>query len=237
MRIVSYYIILFPSLDVIAVYPLSNHVITNNLYIFITGHDTSVKPKYRCDWILRIALKVINALLPIVAAFGVANLVYILKFVGVFGFMCYAFPVLLQMKSTYVCKKTFFTPAVKVPVSPTVGKSDKSTVDENASRNSDYGGKEADKTMSSVCNAAGRKYRSLLSELKGFFLPNNDQSKELRHFYMTPYSHVVFSHPAFVLVIGIIGVCVFILAVLGLFLHPSILSCNILLDDYLQEEL
>ncbi len=39
LRILSYYIVLFPTLDVISVYPLSNHVICNNLY-------TSEKPKY-----------------------------------------------------------------------------------------------------------------------------------------------------------------------------------------------
>ena len=109
IRVLSYFLILFPSLDVIAAYPLVNHVIVNNIYILITGHDTSRKPKYRCDRLLRIFLHIITGILPILAGFGVANLIYILKYGGLAGFVCYFFPSFLQFFSIQVCKKKFST--------------------------------------------------------------------------------------------------------------------------------
>ena len=40
LRILAYYLIFFPSLDVMSAYPLVVHVLVNNIYIIITGKDT-----------------------------------------------------------------------------------------------------------------------------------------------------------------------------------------------------
>ena len=42
LRILAYYLIFFPSLDVMSAYPLVVHVLVNNIYIIITGRDTYV---------------------------------------------------------------------------------------------------------------------------------------------------------------------------------------------------
>lgn len=39
LRILAYYLIFFPSLDVMSAYPLVVHVLVNNIYIIITGKD------------------------------------------------------------------------------------------------------------------------------------------------------------------------------------------------------
>jgi hypothetical protein len=224
-RSLSYIIIIFPSIDVISAYPLSNHVLVNNLYIFITGHDTTKKPRYRFDWCLRLTLKIISALLPIIASFGVANLIYVLKYAGLFGFMCFAFPVLLQLKSTYVCKQRFLLPPA----------SDDS---ESLSPDSKYPGKSAEgESLPLEQRATDEGDRdgsgsSLISELKDFFLPINGGGKEVERAYMTPYSSILFSHPAFVLLVGVVGISVFMLAFLSLFLHPAIMTCKVLLEAF-----
>lgn len=106
-KLLSYYIVLFPAIDVISSYPLMNHVMSNNLYSFIAGQDSSKNPKYKFDWLLKVVLRFIAALLPILAAFGVANLIYVFRYAGLFGFLNLFSPILLQLRSIYVCKKKF----------------------------------------------------------------------------------------------------------------------------------
>ena len=108
LRILSYYLIFFPSLDVISAYPLVTICSVNNAYMVITGRDTSEPPKWRYDWILRLSLRFIIAVLPIMIAFGAANLVFILKYIGPMAFaICFLFPTVLQLQSTYICSKIF----------------------------------------------------------------------------------------------------------------------------------
>lgn len=111
LKLLSYYIVLFPSIDAISSYPLMNHVISNNLYSLITGQDSSKEPKYRFDKLLKVSLRSTATLLPILAAFGVANLIYIFKYAGLVGFLNLFFPTLLQLRSIYVCKNKFSKPA------------------------------------------------------------------------------------------------------------------------------
>ena len=208
LRFLSYYLILFPSLDVISAFPLSNHVIVNNLYILITGHDTSKDPIYKFDIFLRILLRVVNALLPIVAAFCVANIIYIIKYAGFVGFLCLAFPVLLQIKSIYVCKKRFSSAVV-------VDKRESPLLMEKLDAISSEENTEAS-----------------ISERKELLLAEDREEEPVysEHFYMTPYSTRAISHPVAVLVIGGIGAFVLLLAVLSLILHPRIENCGSLLD-------
>ena len=59
------------------------------------------------DWVIRLLVRLFTAILPLVLAFGAANLVFILKYASLLGFaMYFLFPAVLQLRSTYVCSKT-----------------------------------------------------------------------------------------------------------------------------------
>ncbi len=95
----------------LSAYPLLVHTIVVNVYMIITGSDSSKTPTHRFakyDRLLRLSLRFFAALIPILIAFGVANLIIVLKFAGLFGFaICFGFPTALQLRSIYVCKKRF----------------------------------------------------------------------------------------------------------------------------------
>jgi len=82
-------------------------VIFNSIYILVTGRDTSEKPKYQFDWLLRLALKLLVAVIPILAAFGISNLVYVLIWTGFVTVATYVAPFLLQIRSIQICKEKF----------------------------------------------------------------------------------------------------------------------------------
>ena len=89
-------------------YPLTVICIANNVYMGITGQDTSAKMRKKYDWVLRLVLRLIIAVLPLLLAFGAANLVFILQYAGLLGFAIgFLFPVILQLRSIYVCNKLF----------------------------------------------------------------------------------------------------------------------------------
>ena len=108
LRVLSYYLIFFPSLDVMSAYPLTVICIVNNVYMAMTGRDTSTPTKWRYDWLLKLVLRFIVAVLPLALAFAAANLVFILQYAGLLGFgIGFLFPVILQLRSIYVCNKLF----------------------------------------------------------------------------------------------------------------------------------
>lgn len=111
LRALSYYLVLFPSLDVCSAYPLVVHTITNNIYTVVTGRDSSKKAKHRFgryDLLIQLVMRFFAAVIPIVAALFVSNLVQVLKYAGIMGFwMCFFFPTALQLQSQRVCKKLF----------------------------------------------------------------------------------------------------------------------------------
>lgn len=252
ITLLSYCIVLFPSADVITGYPLLNHVISNNLYSLITGQDSSKKPKYRFDWLLKVLLRLVTALLPILAAFGVANLIYIFRYAGLFGFMNLFFPILLQLRSSYVCEMTFSPPEDSPSLS-----SDPSGSDEERSSSQD-----SDRSGTPLCCAKSRKISSSGSHLnhclsnsksrqeanghscmavnksdrlseessdsedEKALLKEKQNKKGAKASYMTPYSFVVLSHPAFVCVVGIFGVLLLLLALAGLFVQLQKLTCE-----------
>ena len=105
LRALSYFLILFPSLDVMSAYPLATICIANNIYMVITGRDTG---RWKYDWLLRLFIRFFSAILPLVLGFAAANLVLILTYAGLLGFVTYFLvPVVLQLRSIYVCKKMF----------------------------------------------------------------------------------------------------------------------------------
>ena len=85
LRILSYYIILFPSIDV--TYPISVLNITNNAFVGILGKDTAGVMKSRHSYLLILTIKFFSALTPILIAMAVSNLVTVFKYVGLVGFV------------------------------------------------------------------------------------------------------------------------------------------------------
>lgn len=108
LRILSYYIILFPSIDVISVYPLVVLTMVDNIYTVFFGRDSSQAPKTWKTFFIRMGMKFVAAILPIFVAMAVSNLVTVLKFAGLMGFfICFFIPTTLQLSSQYKCNKTF----------------------------------------------------------------------------------------------------------------------------------
>ena len=104
----SYYIVLFPSLDVCSAYPLSIFALSNNLFVMFTGSDTTELNRHKNGKLILVALRLVTATLPVVAALFIANLVYIVTYAGLLGLcICYLFPIMLQLRSQYVCYKSF----------------------------------------------------------------------------------------------------------------------------------
>lgn len=88
----------------------------NNIYIIVTGCDTSTKPKHQCDWFIRLLLKFVVTVLPIGAAFLMANLIQIIKLTGFISFTSYLVPIILQVRSIHVCRKKL--PKYHMHISP-----------------------------------------------------------------------------------------------------------------------
>ena len=89
-------------------YPLVAICIANNIYMVITGKDTSEKGKWKYDWLLRLCIRFFSAILPLALSFAAANLVFILTYTSLLGFITYFLvPVVLQLCSIHVCKKMF----------------------------------------------------------------------------------------------------------------------------------
>lgn len=104
----AYYIVLFPSLDVCSAYPLSVFAMSNNLFVVFTGLDTTELNKCKHGRLLLVVLRLVTAIPPIVASLFIANLVYVVTYAGLLGLcICYLFPIILQLRSQYVCHKTF----------------------------------------------------------------------------------------------------------------------------------
>ena len=104
----SYYIILFPSLDVSSAFPLINVTIANNLYIMIMREDTTQASRRRYGRLVKMILRILCAFIPIFAALFITNLVFIVSYAGLLGLtMCYFFPIALQLKSQYKCYIVF----------------------------------------------------------------------------------------------------------------------------------
>ena len=199
----------FPSMDIISAYPLTVHAIINNIYIILTGNDTSKESKYRYDWLLRLSLRLIGALLPILAAYGVANLLYVLTYAGLVGFgVSFLFPTVLQLRSTFICIKKF---------RKTEGQRNSSVRGADESELSDH----------TYTFNGGQNYEEAnhVNQEKSPLLKETSEDNE-RHLYMTPYSNVVLSHPIFVGIMGAVFVCLFIVTCISLFVQPHQLTCT-----------
>ena len=178
--------------------PLMVHTVVNNLYIIIMGRDTSKPIPHKYRWLefsFQICLRVIVAILPILAAFGIANLIYVLKYAGLMGFnICFFFPTALQWRSIEVCKSKFTQNCISVS-----------------------GTHEKESLLKTAKDSSVSK-QSLLS-----IKQVNGEGKRMR--YMTPFSSKIFSHPVAVGLVGLVGVVFFLLTLASLAVHPEQSMC------------
>ena len=174
LRTLSYFIVLFPSLDICTSSPLSVHALANNVYAVFVARDIG-KPKHRFEWIIRPTLRFFIAVLHIVPALFTSNLIYVLGYTGPIVFLvCFFFPAALQLQSQRVCKKLF---------------GDSYQMKRSEPQPCEQG--ENCKITSDVCTETV----PLLSVQRK---PAVLDSKRL---YMTPYSNKVFSHPVAVVIL------------------------------------
>ena len=189
----------------------------NNIYTVITGNDTTKNHKWKYDGVLQFSLRFVAALLPLLAAFGIANLIYVLKYAGLVGFgVCFLYPTVLQLRSTFVCIKRFSITNVHLNLTNRKNSTSKKEFEADKSSNDKNVSKEESKSE----DTAGK-----VSQEKAPLLEEDPKNK--RRLYMTPYSNRVLSHPIFVGTMGVIQVCLFILSFAGLFVQPHKLRCEI----------
>ena len=189
LRAISYCILFIPLLIICSVYPLNIHPMVNNIYTVVMGHDTTKSPRKIRYRLLLLMLRFLVALIPILLAFGVSNLVTVYQYSGIFAFLViFFFPTLLQLQSIRVCKRKFRDVHVHVQMVQNVS----STVSDSEKQ---YG-KDGDKGTASSTAV-------VLHSLQ--FTQARDESS----LYMTPYSSRVFSHSIGVTIIGAIGLLLF----------------------------
>ena len=199
LKVLAYYLILFPSLDVMSAFPLMIHVIVNNTYALfrntiLFGIRLITKKNIkslRFDWVFKLVFRFFTAILPLLLALTMANLIYVLKFAGLFGFfMCFFFPSALQIQSIRVCKKTFGPNSLKIDGVPSL----------------------------KVPPRVNEKAPLIQNLRRGHF-------RSFRKTYMTPYSFFILSHPITACVVIVIGVCLFSLTLASWFTAPVKVTC------------
>ena len=198
LRVLSYFIVLLPSVYVISIYAINIQPIANNIYSVFFKQDTRKRSK-RCDQLLKVLIRLFAAITPLSVAFGVSNLVTVLQYSGLPGFiLSFVFPFVLQLQSIRVCKKIFC-------------------------------GVCTVQTFSFMTTDSTEKAKSDSMELNtGANIIHSPQEKKAQNessLYMTPYSTRILSHPITVIIIGAIGQLLFLLTiaslVVGFFFEPE----------------
>ena len=175
LRILSYCILLFPTVMVISVYPIVLLIISNNVFVCLLGKDTADPRKTWASRIFLFLLKFFAALTPILVAMAVSNLVTIFKYIGLIDFLIsIGIVILLQLRSQWVCKQRF-TAALKehVDLPHTI----------NTDRNE------------------GDELKDNLNEK--YLLLSSHRVPQPSHLYMTPYSTVLSYWPAVIIVTAV----------------------------------
>ena len=190
LRIISYCVIFIPTVLAFASFPLNIHPMVNNIYTVFMGHDTSKSPRNIRYRLLLLMLRFLAAIIPVLLACGVSNLFTVRRYSGplVFAITVF-FPTALQLQSIRVCKKKFQGVHVRL----------------HMVRNAvhDSGGRY-DKDKGTASSTVLHSLQFMQTQNKSFL-------------YMTPYSSRVFSHPIAVIVIGAIGLLLFLLSIANLF--------------------
>ena len=99
---------LFPSIDVISIYPLIVITTVNNIYIVVFGRDSAFARTSCKSYLILQMLKAVVAILPLLVALSVSNLVTVLKYAGLLSFfIAFMIPTVLQIRSQWVCRREF----------------------------------------------------------------------------------------------------------------------------------
>ena len=106
VRIISFFITIFPSIDTVSAYPLVATTLSNNLYSVLMCRDTfQAVPNLRSRF-GKMVFRFCVAFFPITGALFVSNLVSVLHLAGLFAFVSYfAVPIACQYQSKRLCSK------------------------------------------------------------------------------------------------------------------------------------
>lgn len=194
IKIISYIIVLFPSLDVCTVFPLVILVIVNNIYTVVFGRDSSEDSSWT-SFFIRLVMKFMIASMAILVAVGISNLIVILEYSGLVSFLTsLIMPCLLQLRSQWVCWKMFGKKSEKQP---------SHELDEMSRK-----------------TAAGSGDSDPLLPQDSLHSPTPSSCCSKRDCYTTPYSTFL-SHPVAVILIGIMVTICFLLSIASIFVHPE----------------
>ena len=106
VRIISYFITIFPSIDLISAYPLIATTLSNNLYSVLMCRDTSEAVDNWRNRFGKLIFRFCTAFIPIIGALFVSNLVSVLHLAGLFAFISqFAVPIMCQYQSKRLCSK------------------------------------------------------------------------------------------------------------------------------------
>ena len=171
-----------------SIFPLHIHLIASNIYT-VFFEPCSCRKQKKCDWALKSLIKIFAAIIPISAAFFISNLVQVVQYGGLSGFVLgFIFPTALQLQSIRVCKRTFLNHDVV---------------------HTRFNADPTEKKIGMTVIAGAGVFHSSQDKK-----PQNESS-----LYMTPYSTQILSHPTAVLIIGAIGGLLFLLSVAGVFVQ------------------
>ena len=185
LRALSYYIFLLPPIYTCLNYALNTQPIVNNIYSVFFSRVTRKRSK-RGDQLLKPLIRLFAAVIPFAVAFGVSNLVSVLQYASLSGFLLsFIFPTALQLQSIRVCKKVFRGVHSVQAMFPTDGSTEK---------------EERNMTLTTSADSSTQDNK-----------PWNESS-----LYMTPYSTRILSRPIAVIIIGAIGGSLFLLTIASL---------------------
>ena len=106
IRLISNFLMLFPSLDIISIYSLCITSVANNIYLIVMRRDTSQGNFGPADRIMRLFLRLIITSVPLFGAIFVTNLVRLIKVAGLFAFTIqFMIPTASQYQSKRLCRK------------------------------------------------------------------------------------------------------------------------------------
>ena len=103
LRILSYFIVLFPSFDVCSAYSLYVNVIANLVDYLITGN-----PRRTPDRLTRTVHRFFWATTPLIGGVFLSDIVVLDKYAGLLAFfIAFWFPAILQYRSQVICDRLF----------------------------------------------------------------------------------------------------------------------------------
>ena len=189
LRVFSYAILLLPTLDILTAYSISIIITSNNIYTIFTGKDSTEAGKSWFTCIFLLVIKFVSAMVPILVAVGVSNLVTVLKYLGLITFFhSFGIPIALQLSSQWICYKKF-----------------------KQTHQSSYDLQESSSFNGNGSNNNHRQERSRLVQSSS--VPSSVKPSDL---YMTPYS-TIFSHWPAVVILGVISFVMLTLTIISLF--------------------